>query len=121
MVVKKIGLAWITVADMNKAQRFFVDTLGLTLDTHAPEYGWMEVRAQEGDFRLGVGLKEQMNVSNAVLTFDVDNMSESKKELERKGVTFVGDIQEVPGHVKLATFQDSDGNMFQLVEKLDGK
>lgn len=38
--------------------------------------------------------------------------------MAKKGAKFVGDVMEVPGACKLQTFQDADGNTFQLVENL---
>jgi predicted enzyme related to lactoylglutathione lyase len=48
----------------------------------------------------------------------VDNIVATKKELEAKGVTFIDEIMEIAGHVKMVTFTDPDGNKFQLVEEL---
>ena len=55
---------------------------------------------------------------NAVLAMTVDDIVAAKKELEGKKVSFIGDIIEVPGYVKMATFADPDGNIFQLVQEL---
>ena len=30
----------------------------------------------------------------------------------------IGEMQEIPGHVKMQTAVDSDGNHFQIVQKL---
>jgi catechol 2,3-dioxygenase-like lactoylglutathione lyase family enzyme len=119
MAIKKIEMSWIVVSDLERSQKFFVDTLGLKLDNFAPEYNWLEVSTPEGDCALGIGADSSMQIKNAVLTFTVDDIVASKKELESKGVKFAGGIEEVPGHVKMATFHDPDGNMFQLVEKLN--
>ena len=56
--------------------------------------------------------------NNSVVTLTVTDIVESKAELEAKGVKFFGDIIEVPGHVKMATFADPDNNVFQLVQML---
>ena len=55
---------------------------------------------------------------NAVLAMTVDDIVAAKKELEGKKVSCIGDIIEVPGYVKMATFADPDGNIFQLVQEL---
>jgi predicted enzyme related to lactoylglutathione lyase len=39
-------------------------------------------------------------------------------EMEKKGAKKVGDVMEVPGHVKMLLFKDADGNHFQMVEML---
>lgn len=122
MAIKSMGLAWISASDVKKAKEFFTDKLGLTLTSDAPEFGWFELQAKEGDFILGVGQDSQESPvragQNAVVTLSVDNIEETKKDLESKGVKFLGGIEEVPGHVKLALFADEDGNLFHLAQKL---
>lgn len=122
MKVNKIELAWITVSDIKKAEEFFNKTLGLNIIAKADEYGWLELQASDGGTFLGVAQQNEEDVEqsghNAILTMTVDDILEAKKELESKNVEFIGDILEVPGHVKMATFVDVDGNMFQLVQKL---
>ena len=109
----------ITVADFKKAEKFFIETLGLKLKNKAPEYGWLELSGTEGGGVLGVGqcMGDQKAGVNAVVTFSVDDIEKTIKDLKSKGVS-VGEIMEVPGHVKLATFSDPDGNEFQLAQEL---
>jgi len=123
MAIKKISLCWVTVSDMEKSKKFFIEQCGLKFSSGAPEHGWMEVVGQEGGMLLGVG---QANPEydakagvNAVVTMTVDDIVASKKEMEAKGVQFIGDIMEVPGHVKMVTFVDSDNNTYQLVQELE--
>jgi len=122
MTIKKIELAWITVGDLAKARKFLTDTVGLKVASSAQEYGWMELQGVEGGMLLGVGQANSQHKErpgqNAVVTLTVDDIVASKKELESKGVQFDGDIMEVPGHVKMASFSDPDGNKFQLTQLL---
>ncbi len=122
MKVKSIDLGWITVSDLEKARKFFGDTLGLELTTSNEQLGWLELEGKEGGAKLGVARaheKEQHRPgSNTVLTLKVDNIEQAKQNLEVKGVKFLGGVIEIPGHVKLATFVDPDNNTFQLVEDL---
>jgi predicted enzyme related to lactoylglutathione lyase len=124
MAIKKMTLSWITASDINTTKKFFVDTLGLTLKEETTEHGWIEVQGSEGGMYLGIGKycpdysKESKPGTNAVVTMTVDNIVATKKELEAKGVTFIDEIMEIAGHVKMVTFTDPDGNKFQLVEEL---
>ncbi len=115
-------LAWITVSDFKKAKKFFTETLGLKLESEATEYGWMELDAG-GGAKIGVGAESKEDPSmragqNAVITLSVDDIQKARAELGQKGVKLIGDIFEVPGHVKMQLFCDPDGNLFQLVEQL---
>ncbi len=125
MAIKSIDLSWIVVSDLKKAKELFVDTLGFKAEVYEEQYGWMELVAPEGGMRLGVAMASDPSSctsgkpgSNAVVTMTVDNLEESIKEFKTKGVTFQGDIIEIPGHVKLIFFTDADGNRFQLVQNL---
>jgi len=122
MIVKKIDLAWITVSDYAKTKKFFTETLDLKISSDSAEYGWAELKGPQGA-TLGIAQENPQYGSekaghNAVLVFTVEDIVAAKKELEAKGVKFEGDIMEVPGHVKLATFIDLDGNKFQLAQEL---
>ena len=122
MAVKRIDLSWITVSSTDKALHLFKDILGLKVTSEAQEYGWYELQGTEGGMHLGIG-KEYHNKAghNAVVTFVVDDIVMMKKEMEQKNIRFDGDIMEVEGHVKLATFYDVDNNKFQLVEEINTK
>lgn len=131
MAITAINLVWITVSNLEKAEHFFVHDVGLTLTLADKKNGWLEFSAGRG-FRLGVsqwhretgccGEKQEPHCrnegpgSNATITMDVDNLVETKNLLESRGVQFLGPIMEMPGHLKLATFADPDGNTFQLLQ-----
>lgn len=130
MKVNKIGLAWIAVTDVARMTDFFSRTVGLGVSNFAPEFGWAELVGHDGGMILGLGqVRDESDLpqeqkspikpgQNAVITLTIDHIEQAKAELESKGVKFVGDIVEVPGHVKMATFTDLDGNLFQLVQEL---
>lgn len=122
MKVKNIGLAWICSSDLAKSKKFFLEDLGLELLEDAPDYNWMELSATDKAFILGVGGDDGFSPvkpgQNAVVTLTVEDIDAAKSELEAKGIT-VGEIVEVPGHVKMAFVQDPDGNYFHLTQKLD--
>ena len=120
MAIKKIGLVWISVSDYKKSEKFFVETLGLQLKNKDVEHGWLEVAGSEDGSILGIGQSQADDAwdpgINAIITFTVDDIEKTIDDLKNKGVT-VGEIMEVPGHVKLATFTDNDGNQFQLAQE----
>ena len=125
MITKRSDLAWITVSDIKKAKKFFTEVVGLEVRTETPEYGWLELAPKEGGCMLGVGhynpqySKEVKPGQNAILTFTVDDIVAVKALFEKQGVTLLGDIVEVPGHVKMLFFTDADGNKFQVCQTLD--
>jgi predicted enzyme related to lactoylglutathione lyase len=121
MTIKGIHLIWINVSDIKKAVEYYTKVIGLTLKEFNQEFGWAELQGQDGT-RLGIaqanpkfGTKAGIN---AVATITVDNLEKYKVKYKKDGVNLVGDTLEVPNEVKMQTFQDADGNTFQLVELL---
>lgn len=123
MVAKQINLAWVVVSDLDKAVEFYTDVVGMELNNRSAEYGWAELSARDGGAILGVAESNDQEPmkpgSNAVVTISVGDIEEARQKIASKGAQLVGDVMEVPGHVKLQTFTDADGNQFQLVQKLD--
>ncbi|HEV2917407.1 MAG TPA: VOC family protein [Candidatus Babeliales bacterium] len=122
MAVQSFELAWISVSDIAKARKFFVDTLGMKIVSDHSEFNWLEVEGQNGGARIGIGsCGEQSPLkpgNNAVISLTVDDIVATKKMLEGKGVTIIGDIMEVPGQVKLLLIQDLDKNLIHLCQKI---
>lgn len=122
MVAKASYLSWIIVNNIDESRKFFKN-LGLEELSYDPRFKWAEFRGKAGGALIGVAQKSDMDPEpaggNAVITFSVDDLDQAKKELSSKGVKMLGDVLEVPGHVKMQTFADKDGNRFQIVENLD--
>lgn len=123
MGIQSNDLSWIVVSDLKKARKFYSETLGLKEMTYDEKCGWMEFQGKEGGATIGISqINEHCPLpagANAVITLTVDDIEQSVKELKKKGVAMMGDIMEVPGHVKLQLIKDNDGNLFQLAETLN--
>lgn len=121
MAVKTIAMSWISVADVNKTKEFFTKNFGLKVACDTPEFGWAELAAESGA-RLGVGQENPKDGikagSNAIVCLTVENLSATIDKLKANNVTLIGDIVEVPGHVKMQLIQDLDGNLFHVVQDL---
>lgn len=126
-MIKSTKLSWVVVSDIKKAKDFYVNKLGLILKEESTDYGWLELEPVDGSYRLGVAEfnpnhdAENKPGSNSILTFDVENIEKALEFYRQKGITFVGEVLEVPGHVKMIFFVDYDGNKFQLCEDLSSK
>lgn len=120
MKVKEIGLSWIVVKNLKAAVKYYTDVIGLKLMEMNEEYGWAELEGHEGGSRLGIAQEnpsEQVKAGqNAVMTFTVANLDKAKEAMVKKGAKCEGDVLEVPGHVKMQTLVDNDGNRFQICE-----
>jgi predicted enzyme related to lactoylglutathione lyase len=122
MKTEGIFLSWIIVKDVPKAIKFYTDVVGLSLKNYHEEYGWAELSGPDGSI-LGIGQEGKENPmkagSNAVVTVSVDDIEKAKNHFTTHEAKLVGETMEVPGHVKLQTFVDIDGNTLQLVEDLN--
>lgn len=116
-----VNMVWVVVKDLKQAIIFYTDVLGFKLENESPEFGWAELTSSQG---TSVGLAQESPAfsaragSNAVITITVPDIEVARESLKAKGVTLEGEVMEVPGHVKLQSFLDTDGNYFQLVETL---
>ena len=121
MDVKGIHLSWIVVSNIESAIKFYTETVGLTLMEFSKEYGWAELMGKDGA-RLGIAQHNSSSEvaigGNAVVTISVADIEKAKLGFLAKNVQLIGDIIEVPGHVKMQTFKDTDGNTFQLCQLL---
>jgi predicted enzyme related to lactoylglutathione lyase len=118
MKVNGISLGWVVVKSLEDAIKFYTETVGLEMSQHTPEYGWAEFKGDDGAI-LGVAQEnDQLDFkagNNAVMCISVADMDVAIKHYMEKGANLVGEVIEVPGHVKMQTFIDKDGNAFQLV------
>lgn len=122
MQVKEIGLCWIVVKNIKIAVDYYTKIVGLKLVEFNEQYGWAELAGYESGQRLGIAQESPQEAfkagQNAVVTFTVANIVEAKQAMAEKGAKCVGEIVEVPGHVKMQTLVDQDGNHFQICEIL---
>ncbi len=122
MSAKAMELAWIVVKDLKKAVKFYTEVVGLVLIELHEEFNWAELQGKEGGAKMGIAAMSDDEDfepgENAFLTFTVDDIDQTMADAEKKGAKFIGEIEEVPGHVKMAMVIDLDGNRFQFVQKL---
>ncbi len=125
MKTKSIDLVWIIVKDFKSALKFYTEVAGLKVLEIQEEWGWAELAGHDGKgMKLGIAQQRPDNQDpiqpgqNGVITLSVDNIDQACKDLAKQGANLVGEILEVPGHVKMQTVRDGDGNTFQLVQDI---
>ena len=111
-----------TVSDLDAAIDWYQRTLGLELIYKVDEIAWAELKSPVERVNIGLGAGEdKARQGNTVPTFGVTDIEASKAHLEDKGVRLDGDIQEIPGMVKLLTFYDRDDNALMLYQDLSSQ
>lgn len=109
-----------SVKDLNASIAWFKEKLGFDMTFNAMDAGWAEVSTPAADVTIGLAQSDE-GAHGCTAVFGVADIAEARAELEAKDVSFEGDIIELPGMVKLATFLDPDGNRYMLAESLTGE
>ena len=123
MLGKADALPMIAVKDIDRARKFYEDTLGLETKE---AMGGEVLEVTSGDTVINVYRSEYAGTNKATaLTFDVDDIEAEVRELKDKGVFFEqydmpglekrGDLYVAEG-MKTTWFKDPDGNILSLFE-----
>ena len=123
MLGKADATPMIAVKDLDRARRFYEETLGLKTED---EWGGEGVTLKSGDTLINVYRSEFAGTNKATaLTFGVADIESEVSDLKGKGVSFEhydlpglerqGDLYVAEG-MKTAWFKDPDGNILSLME-----
>jgi catechol 2,3-dioxygenase-like lactoylglutathione lyase family enzyme len=124
MLGKANATPMIAVKDLDRARKYYEETLGLeTVDREGDEV----VAMKSGGTTINVYRSEFAGTNKATaLTFDVDDIAAEVRDLKAKGVMFEhydmeglqpqGDIYSAEG-MKTAWFKDPDGNILSMIEE----
>lgn len=110
-----------SVTDLDASIAWFQEMLGFELLFRVDEQGWAELSTPSKEVTIGLGVNETVDGrGGSTPVFGVADIVAARAELEGKGVRFDGDIVDIPGMVKLATFYDPDGNTYMFAESQTG-
>jgi catechol 2,3-dioxygenase-like lactoylglutathione lyase family enzyme len=120
MLADSIIVATVPVTDLDRAKRFYGETLGLTLLWENPASARF---ACGGETQLSVFRRGPSRADHTLAHFEVSDIEAVVQELERREVSFI-DYAEGPlqtaGHIaqlgpsRGAWFRDPDGNTLGL-------
>ena len=124
----RIVLTSLFVDDQEKALKFYTETLGFVKkrDIAAGEYRWLTVVSP--DDQNGTELVLEPNANPAAATyqkaifeqgipatsFSVSDVRAEYERLQRLGVKFTMEPNQVMEHVTIAIFDDTCGNLIQI-------
>jgi catechol 2,3-dioxygenase-like lactoylglutathione lyase family enzyme len=118
LIVERTDFISVPVTDMERAKRFYAETLGLPEIEHEAQ-GFPEYQLGEN---ISLYLLQMENIGQtfegphtASIALRVPDVVEAQNELEAKGVVF--DFDESPfdtGVCHMAIFKDPDGNQLML-------
>jgi predicted enzyme related to lactoylglutathione lyase len=103
------------VTNLDRSIAWYGVVLGCTLLYRVEEIGWCELATAMPGVNIGLGLREQVSPDGgATNVFEVEDIIAAKAHLDLHQVRQDGDIQHIPGLVRLLTFFDPDGNAFMF-------
>ena len=128
----RITLTSVAVDDQQKALRFYTEVLGFQLKHNIPlgEHAWITVvsaddpdgteLALEPDVHPAVRPFKKALVEDGIpwTAFSVDDVAAEHERLEAKGVRFVQPPTDA-GTVVIAAFDDTCGNLIQIMAEKD--
>ena len=120
MKAKAIDFVAYTVKDMDKAEAFYRDVLGLTVSQERGEpgtrgNGYMEFECGG----MSIGLTQMEPLPNAAMALAVDDVHAAIADLKGQGVT-IGMEPIETGDCVIAAIADPDGNQIIIHRRNDG-
>jgi catechol 2,3-dioxygenase-like lactoylglutathione lyase family enzyme len=113
ITVERVDFVSIPTQDVERARRFYLETLGLPLERDTP----VGFEAAAGQVTFGIYAPEQIGRPFAPTTggvaLRVADVAAARAELEVAGVDFAGDTIDT-GVCHMAPFRDPDGNSLML-------
>ena len=114
MIVERTDFISVPVTDMERAKRFYAETLGLE---QVSEAGFPEFQLGEN---ISLYLLDMTKVGSgftaphsAHIALRVPDVAAAQAELEERGVEFDGELSDT-GVCHMAFFKDPDGNQLML-------
>jgi catechol 2,3-dioxygenase-like lactoylglutathione lyase family enzyme len=113
VIVEHVDFWAVPVTDMERATRFYGETLGLP---QVSDGGFPEFKLGDNGFLYLLSLEAIGGAfrgpHDAGFALRVPDVAEAKRELEEKGVQFTGELDS--GVCNMAFFADPDGNQIVL-------
>lgn len=114
-LITRVDFAALSTKDIERAVKFYGDTLGLPMSVHLPERNYAEF--ETGNLTLSLIDADKMGLGHKVrgheIALHVDDVEAARKTLEARGVAFKGDTLDT-GVCHMALFEDPDGNPLML-------
>jgi predicted enzyme related to lactoylglutathione lyase len=105
------------VTDLDSSISWYEKILGCALLYRVDDIGWCEMQTHMDGVRIGLSQNQSVvQGGGATNVWSVADIEAAKAHLDAHDVRQDGDIQHIPGLVKLLTFFDPDGNAMMFAE-----
>src|SRR3989344_1485880 len=120
-MIKSLDGVLLSSEDSQKLADFYKEKVGLkcTMEFEMGENG--EKGFAFEDVKLYINQHSEVHGKNNqpqrfILNFEADNIEEEVEKLDKAGIKKIKDTYHVEGYGLVATFEDVDGNYFQIVQ-----
>lgn len=117
----RLLLVRVFVRDLDRAVRFYADTLGMKLSFRSDELGWAQFAVAGADVALELDRGEREDDGDedlvgrfAGFSLAVEDIEKTYQTLRARGVEFLRPPEKMPWGGVLAHFRDPDGNILTL-------
>lgn len=115
-MIKRVSNLHYWTKSMDASVAFYRDVLGLDFKTRSGD-DWAELDAGGTTVALhGTYEGHAPPTDGATVVFEVDDLEGEMRLLAGRGVSFEGEVNEVPGYGRFVSFRDPDGNLLQMFE-----
>jgi catechol 2,3-dioxygenase-like lactoylglutathione lyase family enzyme len=114
-MISHVWAVTLTVADLERAVRFYEKTLGLAKKYQFGDYAGFDCGGTEIGLRTWGGLARPRQ-GEPCIDLAVDSVDRAFEALSASGVEFVKEPEDVQWGARIAVFTDPDGNTLQLTE-----
>jgi len=115
-MIKTVWGVTFYVSDLERAKKFYEETLGLEKKYEYTSYVGYECGGVEVGLIPKLERGQKVSPLSPPVEFLVDDMERVYKELKQKGVKFIKELHEEPWGGRQATFTDPDGNLLEIVQ-----
>ncbi len=119
-MIRKLDGVMLSSGDSKKLAKFYKDIVGLK-QTAEYEMDKGQSGFEFADVSLYINPHSEVKGKNKmpgrhILNFEVDDIEKEVKRVKKNGAKQTQDIYHVEGYGLVSTFEDVDGNYFQLVQ-----
>ncbi|MCX6909011.1 MAG: VOC family protein [Verrucomicrobia bacterium] len=119
--IRRINSIFVYVRDLAAAKRFYSETLGFGKPEIDGRF-WVEFKLPDGDTHFALHQSESHDKANRALgtiklSFEVADIHKFAAQLKEQGVKFLYEPRKEYGFW-LAEFEDPEGNVLRLYQKL---
>ena len=119
--ITRVWLAMIPVSDMDRALKFYNETLGLRIALDARQFDHVEVGPDEPLAKIGLHATgtQSSGTRRSGIVLDTDDIYALHRRLKERGVVFTLEPTKMPWGGIAADFLDPDGNELEVVQDTD--